>query len=145
MPARQQLTVEKRGRALALLDEGIGVRSVSRRLQVTHSVIIKLLDRHVAAESSQERPCSGRPRATTRQQDRHLRIGALLDRATTALTSRGHLRTTIGVNVSCSTVRRRLREAGLGSRRSAVRPILSAINRTRRLAWARQHVTWTRQ
>ena len=145
MPARQRLTVEQRGRALALLDEGIVVRAVSRRLQVSHSVIIRLRDRHVATGSSQERPRSGRPRATTRQQDRHLRISALRDRATTASTLRGRLRTTTGVNVSCNTVRRRLREAGLRSRRPAVRPILSAINRTHRLALARQHVTWTRQ
>ena len=118
---------------------------MSRRLQVSHSVIIRLRDRHVATGSSQERPRSGRPRATTRRQDRHLRLGALRDRATTASTLRGHLRTTTGANVSCSTVRRRLREAGLRSRRPAVRPVLSAVNRTRRLAWARQHVTWTRQ
>ena len=62
----------------------------------------------------------GRPRATTRQQDRHLRIGALRDKATTASTLRGRLRTTTGVNVSCNLVRRRLREAGLRSRRPAL-------------------------
>lgn len=145
MPARRRLTAEQRGRALALLDECIGVREVSRRLQVSHSTIIRLRDRFIATGSSQERPHTGRPRATTRRQDRHLRLGALRDRTSTAATLRGHLRATTGANISCSTVRRRLREAGLRSRRPAVRPVLSAVNRTRRLAWARQHVTWTRQ
>ena len=145
MPARRRMTAEHQGRALALLDEGIGVREVSRRLQVSHSTIQRLRDRFNATGSIQERRHTGRPRATTRQQDRSLVLGALRDRASSAVTLRGHLRAATGANVSSSTVRRRLREAGLRSRRPAVRPVLSAVNRTRRLAWARQHVTWTRQ
>lgn len=145
MPARRRLTAEQRGRALALLDEGIGLREVSRRLHVSHSTISRLRERFNATGSSQERRHTGRPRATTRQQDRYLMLGALRDRTSTAVILRGQLRATTGANISCSTVRRRLHEAGLRSRRPAVRPVLSAVNRTRRLAWARRHVTWTRQ
>ena len=145
MPVRRRLTADERGRALALLDEGFGVREVSRRFQVSHSTIQRLRDRFNATGSSQERPHTGRPRVTTRQQDRQLILGALRDRTSTSMTLRGHLRTATGVNISRRTVGRRLHEAGLRSRRPAVRPILSAINRRRRLAWARQHVTWTRQ
>ena len=145
MPVRRRLTADERGRALALLDEGFGVREVSRRFQVSHSTIQRLRDRFNATGSSQERPHTGRPRVTTRQQDRQLILGALRDRTSTSMTLRGHLRTATGVNISRRTVGRRLHEAGLRSRRPAVRPILSAINRRRRLAWARQHVTWTWQ
>ena len=145
MPARQRLTEEQRGRALALLDEGIGLREVSRRLQVSHSVIHRLRERFNATGSVQERRRTGRPRATTRQQDRLLVLSALCDQRSAAVTLRGQLRAATGTNISCSTVQRRLWEANLRSRRPAVRPVLSAVNRNRRLAWARNHVNWTRQ
>ena len=46
---------------------------------------------------------------------------------------------------AASTVRSRLWEANLRSRRPAIRPVLSVVNRNRRLAWVRSHVNWTRQ
>ena len=82
-----------------------------------------------------ERSPPGRPRATTWQQDRHLRMGAPRDITSTAVTLRDQLRVERGANISCSNLRRRLREGGLRSRRGA-------INRTRRPTWARQHLTW---
>eukprot|EP00745_Piridium_sociabile_P007873 TRINITY_DN1528_c0_g1_i10.p1 TRINITY_DN1528_c0_g1~~TRINITY_DN1528_c0_g1_i10.p1 ORF type:complete len:115 (+),score=12.70 TRINITY_DN1528_c0_g1_i10:833-1177(+) len=46
MPERRRLTDEERGRAMAWLQEGVGVREVGRRLQVSHSVITTLRDRY---------------------------------------------------------------------------------------------------
>ena len=145
MPERRRLTDEQRGRALALLDEGIGQREVARRLQVSLSVIQRLLHRFNETGSVQERRHPGRPRATTRHEDRSLVLSALRERNSTSVALRGQLRAATGTNISSTTVRRRLREAGLASRRPAVRPVLSAVNRARRLAWAQVHVTWTRQ
>ena len=145
MAARRRLTDEQRGRALALLDEGLGQREVARRLAVSHSTIQRLLQRFNETGSVQERRHTGRPRKTTRQEDRYLVLAALRERASTTVTLRGHLRAATGVNISCSTVSRRLHAADLRSRRPAVRPVLTPANRQRRLAWAQQHVTWTRQ
>lgn len=145
MPARRRLTDEQRGRALALLDEGLGQREVARRLAVTHSTIQRLLQRFNDTGAVQERRRTGRPRATTRQQDRYVVLAVLRERASTAVTLRGQLRNATGADISCSTVRRRLHEANLSSRRPAVRIVLSPVNRERRLTWARAHVTWTRQ
>ena len=69
---------------------------------------------------------------------------ALQDRSANATILRSRFRNATNTNISTQTVRRRLREQNLRARRPAVRPRLTAAHRVRRLAWARQHVTWTR-
>ena len=53
------------------------------------------------------------------------------------------LRTAAGVNVSCQTIRNRLRSRNLKPRRPAVR--IPIIRHHRRLGfdWCRQHLRWT--
>ncbi|CAI9726432.1 transposable element Tcb1 transposase [Octopus vulgaris] len=50
-----------------------------------------------------------------------------------------------GKQLSTTTVKTRLLEAGLKSCRAARKPLLTAQNRKRRLLWARAHKTWTVQ
>lgn len=144
MPARQRLSADERGMALAWLQSGIGLREIGRRLQVSHSVIHRLQERFHATGTTIERSRSGRPRATTRQEDRYVGLSALRERSVTAETLRGQLRMATHTNVSSQTIRRRLREQGLQSRRPAIRIRLTADHRRRRLAWCRAHVRWTR-
>lgn len=145
MPQRRRLTDMERGMAIAWLQEDIGVREIGRRLRVSHSVIQTLRDRFNATGSVAERRRQGRPRSTTRQQDRYVVLSALRNRSASANTIRGDLQAAGNVNVSDQTIRNRLREVGLHSRRSAVRQTLSAAHRRARLIWAEAHVTWTRQ
>ena len=49
------------------------------------------------------------------------------------------------MNVSDQTIRNRLHDVNLRSRRAAVRIPLTRIHRRNRLAWAKRHVNWTRQ
>ena len=112
---------------------------------MSHSVIQRLRERFNSTGSTVERSRSGRPRATTRNQDRYLVNSALRDRSLNATILRGMLRRATHTNISVQTVRRRLHEQNLHARRPAVRPRLTQAHRLRRLAWARQHVRWTRQ
>ena len=48
-----------------------------------------------------------------------------------------------GVRISTQTIRNRLHDAGLRSRRPAIRVPLTRYHVQMRLAWARDHVTWT--
>ena len=144
MPPRRRLTDEQRGRALAVR-EGVAVREVGRQLQVSHSVITTLRDRHRQTGSVAERRRPGRPRLTTPREDRLLVTSALGDRSVTADTLSRQLMAATHTNVSRQTVRNRLREADLVSRRPVVRTILTRAHRAARLAWCRQHVRWTRQ
>lgn len=145
MPQRRRLSDVDRGMALAWLRQGIALREVARRLAVSLSVIQRLRDRFANTGSVREPRRSGRPRMTTRQQDRYIVLTALRNRTVTATTLRGQLRTASNVNVSDQTIRNRLHEANLRSRRPVVRCPLTQAHRAARLAWARRHLRWPRQ
>ena len=145
MPPRRLLTPVEQGRALAWLDDGISGREVGRRLRVSHSVIQRLLARFQQTGRVERRPSSGRPRCTSRQDDRFLHMAALRDRTVTSTTLRRRLMQAVHVNVSRSTICRRLRAVGLASRRPAVRTPLTPGHRRARAAWCRQHVRWNRR
>ena len=49
----------------------------------------------------------------------------------------------MGVKVSDRTVRRRLVNAGLRARIATKKPFLEVIQRQKRVAWAKERVTWT--
>lgn len=145
MPPRQRLATVDCGRAIGWLEDGISGREVARRLGVSHSVIQRLHERFQATGSADARPRSGRPRVTTRRQDRYLQLSALRDRAVTSRTLRSNLRTAVNVTISRDTVRRRLHETELHSRVPAICLPLTPRHRRARSAFCRQHQRWNRQ
>ena len=145
MPQRRPLTNHDRSRAIAWLQNGDSIRSVARRLQKSPSVIHRLRERFHTTGGVQDRPRSGRPRVTTRAEDRYVVLHALRNRFTTASALRLQLRHATNTNVSISTIKNRLRAANLWSRRPAVRPPLRPQHRAARLAWCRAHVIWNNQ
>ena len=144
MPPRRRLNDADRGRAIAMHQEGIALREIARRLEVSLSVIQRLRDRWRNTGSVAERHRSGRPRITTRRQDRSVVLSCLRNRAAPAQSLRGELLAAGNVDVSDQTIRNRLREAGLRSRCPAVRPPLTPDHRVRRRTWAALHRRWTR-
>lgn len=145
MPPRRNLSPHDRGRAVAWLQEGIAGREVARRLAVSHSVIQRLWERFQATGGTAPRPRSGRPRATDWRDDNFLRLTALRRRSITAEALRQELRQATHVTVCQQTVRNRLREAGLTSRRAAVCIPLTPAHRQARLAWSQRYQRWTRE
>ena len=145
MPPRRKLSALDQGRAMGWLQEGISAREVGRRLGVSDSVIRRLRDRFQATGSAEERARSGRPRATSRRNDRSIVLATLRNRTVTARTLRGNLRQAANVNVSETTIRRRLHESNLLSRAAAVRLPLTPRHRQARLAFCRHQRQWTRQ
>lgn len=144
MPERRKLRNFDRARAIAWLQDGVGVREVARRLQVSHSVIIRLRERHQTTGNVQERPRQGRPKKTTQREDRYLCRQALRERTTTANVLSQQLRAATNTAVSGQTTRRRLHASALRSRRPVKKPMLTAGHRARRLAWCQDHLRWTR-
>ena len=80
---------------------------------------------------SKDRPRTGRPRITTVQQDRYIRIFHLRNRTVTATQTASRIP---GLRrISAQTVRNRLREVGLRARRPYFGPILGRQNRRARV------------
>ena len=85
----------------------------------------------------------GRERSTNEVQDRFLVVQARRHRFDNSTTLRRDFQNATGVRISTQTIRNRLHDAGLRSRRPAIRVPLTRYHVQMRLAWARDHVTWT--
>lgn len=138
---RRHLNHEAMWRAVGLLEGGMRQVDVARQLGVTQSVISRLYSRYREHGDVSERH-RGRERATTRRQDRFLQLNARRRRNITAPELQIMLQETHHVQVSSETVRRRLREVNLNSRRPLRVPVINRANRRARRLWAQEHVRW---
>jgi hypothetical protein len=89
-----------------------------------------------------DRPRSGRKKITSAQDDRQIVRMVLKDRKKTSKDISSILNTS-GVKVSARAVRTRFCTAGLKARIPRNKPDLNQVQRSKRLMWAKQHVTWT--
>ena len=143
MANKTPLTDHEKGMLEALHQEGHSAREIGRRLGISDFAVrynLRKLDEFGSMES---RPKSGRPRATTERDDRHLVMTSRRNRFLTAPELAIDLANTAGVEVHRSTVSRRLIDVGLHGRVARHKPRLTADHKRRRLVWAQEHLTWT--
>ena len=88
-------------------------------------------------------PSSGCLWVTSERDDRYIVMTSRHNRFFTATKLAVDLANTSGVEVHRSTISRRLASAGLHGRVARHKPRLTRVHKQRRLAWARQHLTWT--
>ena len=144
MPSRRKLSNFDRARAVAWFQDGVTKREVARRLQVSISVIVRLIQRYIATGRVQERRRSGRTKKTNPREDRLIERQALQTRTASSSIIRRHVRVAANINISQQNIRNRLHGFSLRSRRPAVRPCLTPAHRAARRAFCRRHVRWTR-
>ena len=95
--------------------------------------------------SNQNRERSERPRCTTKQEDKYIRVPSLRNRRLTGPHLVASLNGTRKTAVSTSTVKRRLWDAGLLGRVAKKKPYLRLANKRKRLRWAKEHRHWTEE
>ena len=112
---------------------------VARIMNCSKKTIGRLLSRYRQTGRTADLPRSGRPRVTTPNEDRHLRVLHLRNRFLTVTSSAAH-----GLNhpISIWTVIRRLRLHGIRPYRPFRGMTLTNQIRHRRLAWARTVRQW---
>lgn len=132
-------------RAVTLIETGVSQRQVGQRLGVSQSVISRLWNRYQELHSVHRRPGQGRRRSTSDVDDRYLRLSALRHRFSTARELQNELSRATGTRISDQTVRNRLRESGLRSRRPVQVPRLTLRHKRNRMQFARAHRRWQLQ
>ena len=140
-----RLSLANRNRAIGLLQAGTAKRHVARILNCSRVTIQKYWRRVQQGQSLDDLPRSGRPHVTTPNQDRYICLTHARRRFTPATET---ARNTVGTHnrrISAKTVRRRLATNQMFARRPYKGPILTRRHRRNRLAWANNHVGWTRQ
>ena len=143
MPLKNQLSDVQKGMIQAWSGEGISNREIARRLEISEGTVRYNLKKLQEKNPMENAARAGRPKVTTERADRHLVRTSRRNRFLTAPEIRVDLAIATGVEVSRSTVSRRLAAAGLHGRVARHKPRLTANHKTRRLAWARDHLTWT--
>ena len=99
--------------AIGMLSIGTSKRNVARLMNCNRSTIIDLWNRYQQQGHARDRPRTGRPRVTTANQDRYMRLSHARDRFLSAAET---ARKTIGTHnkpINGNTVSRRLAENGL--------------------------------
>lgn len=140
-----RLSAEERGRAFGMLEAGVHPTCVARHFGCSKVTIHNLISRHQETGSLDDRPRSGRPRVTTPQQDRYIRLQHLRDRFLPASRTAAATVGTHGRPISSRTARRRLAASRILCRRPVRGPILTARIRQQRLVWAQQRQRCTQR
>ena len=87
----------------------------------------------------------GCQRSTSQHDGRFLRILARQHPFATATQLRSEIMIATGVNISTQTIRNRMHDTGLGSRKLCICIPLSRKHKQRRLIWEQDHVNWPKQ
>ena len=139
---RRRLREEEMNRGIGILMAGLSQIEVAHVLGVSQSVVSRMWTRFHLTGNVMHQHAGGRERCTTRAQGRFIALQARHHPFNNATTLRSELQNATGVRLSTQTIRNRLHEAGLRSRRPAIRIPLTRHHVQERLEWARNHVTW---
>lgn len=113
-------TEVQRGQAIALLMQGQTQQLVAMQFDVNVSTTERLVRRLRETGMLADRPRTGLSRATTRREDRAIRLARLRNQFVTATETANNTVGNHNRHIHPKTVRNRLREAGLRCRRQCV-------------------------
>ncbi|GFW37972.1 glucose-6-phosphate exchanger SLC37A4 [Trichonephila clavipes] len=139
----EQLTDFDRGRIIGLRDAGWSNRRIGRHLGRSDMVVARCWQQWITEGRVYRRGGSGRPRNTNDREDRAIRRVAISAPTTSLASIQRHLPPSRHPVPSRETIRRRLTEVGLRSRRPLRRLPLTPHHRQCRLDFCRPRTTWS--
>ena len=137
---RRHLSQDEMNRGIGMLHSGLSQRHVANVLGVSQSVVSRMWNRFITTGNVRHLHAGGRERSTIEAQDRFLVVQARCHRFDNAMLCRD-FQNAIGVRISTQAIRNWLHDAGLRSRRPAIRVPLTRYHVQMHLAWAGDHVT----
>jgi transposase len=137
-----RLSIGKRNRINALIQEGFPSRFIASREKVAQSTVIRIKQKVVATGSVKDLPKSGRPRLFTGRDERNIIRMLSSGECSTAVDIQKNLKNNSKISVSENTVRRVLYRNGLSSRVKRKKPYLKKKHRQLRLNFAKKYKNW---
>lgn len=137
--ARDSLGVGLRKLIFDDFAKGMKQTEIRKKYKLEKSKVSRLFKKFKTSSTLMVNHKGGRPRSTSSRED------SLITRAVRKDPFKSSVRVKEELNLSVSdrTVRSRMMEAGLLSRRPAKKPLISTKNRMKRLCFAKEHVHWT--
>ena len=124
---------------MGMINAGMALAVVARHFNVCKRSIQRLNQRFNATGTVQDRPRSGRPRATTQRLDRAIVNTHVRNPFQSSAETARHFR------LSKHTILRRLRDGGLRAYRPLRGAILTPLHRRNRQIWTQEHVRWSQR
>ncbi len=114
---RRKVSEGVRWQTVGMRTTGMTQKAIAQRLDLSQSIVSRLLFRHAETGEVKDRYCSGRPIMSTPRDDRALVWLSLRSKTTSAPALAREWRLRLRVPVSSKTVKQRLKAVGLNSRR----------------------------
>ena len=143
MGTGKEISLPDKGAIVALNKEGLSLRTISKRVGVSRSAVGKFLRKFKETKSFDNRPRSGRPRASTPAQDKKLERLCLKDRRKSVPEHNKAWKKEKRVSVTPRTVNNRLLAANLPARTPRRKSLKSELIKAKRLKFAEDHLNWT--
>ena len=134
-----RLAQHRHDQAIDMLQTDESVRGVARRFACNRVAIYDLQRRFQDTGRTLDRQRSGRPRVTTPNQDRRIRLIHIRDRFCSAAGTAAETPGRANNHISAKSVIRRFREHGLRTRRPYVGMVINDRRRRLRRNWANNH------
>ena len=131
---RRYLSQDEMNRGIGMLHSRLSQRHVANVLSVSQSVVSRMWNRFITTGNVRHLLAGGLERSTNEVQDRFLVVQARWHRFDNAATLRRDFQNATGVRISTQTIRNRLHDAGLRSRRTSIRVPLTRYLVQMRLA-----------
>jgi len=139
----KQISVEQRAQIVILHEEGQSQRNIGKFVGVSKTGVATTLKRYAETNSFTDRKRPGRPRKTSESEDRYIMMICKRDRFKTSPVITAEVRNMLSTPISANTVKRRLLSYGYVGRVAKRKPFLRAVNKRKRLLFAKQHQDWT--
>lgn len=141
MGRKKSITPTKRARAWAFHQSGFSERSIAARLGISKNAVHNAVLLFTSTGSFKGRRIPGRPVMTTKADDRQIKRIIRSNPFASAEAVKNRM-AVAGVNLSASTVRRRLFNSNLRSYSAALKPRLTNDMKAKRLAFAIKFRDW---
>lgn len=139
----KELSLDKKNAVVDMAKGGSSSYEIASILGVTSRTVRRVVARHQASGSVENKPRPGRPRKSDERYDRRLIILSKANRFKTARKLNNEMARKTDVRLSDRSVRRRLQKHGLIGCIAKKKPFISEKNRKARLRFARAHKDWT--
>lgn len=139
----EQLSEFERGRIIGMMEAGWSARRVARQVGRSDFTVRRCWDQWTEETSFTRRPGSGRPRQTSRREDRHIIRHARVEPTASLAAIQTQAAPSLRAPVSSRTIARRLAEGHLVSRRPLRVLPMTPTHRRLRLEWCRARQDWT--
>lgn len=139
---RREMSLDVKDSIVRLIDHGLKYCEVSKILGLNESTVRKAYKRYLARKTIENQPRPGRPKIFNNRCVSALSKVVKKDRSATISEIAGEFRASTSVNVSKSTIKRKLRQLGYSKRVVAKKMGIREVNRKKRLQYCRSKRHW---